>query len=149
MCRELTRALLQRDLDIRWDMPHGNLVPPVPNRANYLHWLNDLLGLSGPAGEAASLSLPVVEVGIGALVRLSLSLSIALLTSLRHRGLVSCAVADQKEVGKCQIRVCMGLRCHVTCQARVTLSCQLKKADIGKLRLIASQKGGDPRVCHP
>ena len=54
-CRELTRALLQRDFQVTWDMPAGNLVPPVPNRANYLHWLNDLLGLSAPPGERDSL----------------------------------------------------------------------------------------------
>ena len=26
----------------------GQLIPPVPNSANYLHWLHDLLGLSAP-----------------------------------------------------------------------------------------------------
>lgn len=34
----------------RW-VPLGQLVPPVTNRANYIHWLQDLLGLSAPKGE--------------------------------------------------------------------------------------------------
>ena len=34
----------------RW-VPLGQLVPPVTNRANYIHWLEDLLALSAPPGE--------------------------------------------------------------------------------------------------
>lgn len=45
-CKALTRALLQHDFGITWDVPDGQLVPPVTNRANYIHWLEDLLVLS-------------------------------------------------------------------------------------------------------
>jgi len=31
-----------------WWVPDGHLVPPVTNRANYIHWLEDLLALSSP-----------------------------------------------------------------------------------------------------
>ena len=70
-CRELTRALLQRDHGIAWDLPPGHLVPPVPNRANYLHWLNDLLGLAAPAGErTAPVSRFGALAGVGFLAQL-------------------------------------------------------------------------------
>ena len=48
--RQLTKALLQHDFGITWDLPLGQLVPPLANRANYLHWLADLLALDAPRG---------------------------------------------------------------------------------------------------
>lgn len=52
-CRELTRVLLRHDFGLEWWVPLGQLVPPVTNRANYIHWLEDLLSLSAPKGEPA------------------------------------------------------------------------------------------------
>lgn len=51
--RELTAAMLQRDLGITWSLPEGQLVPTVANRANYVHWIQDLLQLDSPAGVCA------------------------------------------------------------------------------------------------
>lgn len=48
--KELTAALLKVDFGVTWDLPPGQLVPPVPNRANYIHWVADLLTLSPPPG---------------------------------------------------------------------------------------------------
>jgi hypothetical protein len=50
--KELTAALLKVDFGVTWDLPPGQLVPPVPNRANYIHWVADLLALSSPPGVA-------------------------------------------------------------------------------------------------
>eukprot|EP00884_Botryococcus_braunii_P012832 jgi/Botrbrau1/2154/Bobra.0093s0055.2 len=60
-CRQLTRALLLHDYGIRWWLPEGHLVPPVTNRANYIHWLQDLATLL-PGGQEIS----VLDVGCGA-----------------------------------------------------------------------------------
>jgi len=49
--KELTAALLKVDFGVSWDLPAGQLVPPVPNRANYVHWIADLLQLSSPPGK--------------------------------------------------------------------------------------------------
>lgn len=46
--RALTACLLRDDFGLAWWLPEGQLVPPVTNRANYLHWVNDLLALSAP-----------------------------------------------------------------------------------------------------
>ncbi|KAJ0260555.1 U6 small nuclear RNA [Hirschfeldia incana] len=41
--RELTRVLLLHDHSLNWWIPDGQLCPTVPNRSNYIHWINDLL----------------------------------------------------------------------------------------------------------
>jgi 23S rRNA (adenine1618-N6)-methyltransferase len=46
--RQLTATLLKADFGITWWLPEGQLVPTVTNRANYIHWINDLLALSAP-----------------------------------------------------------------------------------------------------
>ena len=51
-CRELTRVLLKKDFDVEWWVPDGHLVPPLTNRLNYIHWLQDVLALSPPPGTA-------------------------------------------------------------------------------------------------
>ncbi|XP_076901071.1 psilocybin synthase-like [Bidens hawaiensis] len=41
--RELTRVLLLHHHSITWWIPDGQLCPTVPNRSNYIHWIEDLL----------------------------------------------------------------------------------------------------------
>ncbi|KAL2460068.1 methyltransferase [Abeliophyllum distichum] len=41
--RELTRILLLHDHGFDWWIPDGQLCPTVPNRLNYIHWIEDLL----------------------------------------------------------------------------------------------------------
>ncbi|CAN0845984.1 RNA N6-adenosine-methyltransferase mettl16, partial [Linum grandiflorum] len=41
--RELTKVLLLHDHGINWWIPDGQLCPTVPNRSNYIHWIEDLL----------------------------------------------------------------------------------------------------------
>ncbi|XP_043697960.1 U6 small nuclear RNA (adenine-(43)-N(6))-methyltransferase-like [Telopea speciosissima] len=43
--RELTRVLLDHDHSVKWWIPDGQLCPTVPNRSNYIHWIEDLLSL--------------------------------------------------------------------------------------------------------
>lgn len=43
--RELTRVLLHHDHGLNWWIPDGQLCPTVPNRSNYIHWIEDLLSL--------------------------------------------------------------------------------------------------------
>lgn len=46
--REVTYALLKHDFDLELDIPIDQLCPPVPNRANYIYWLRDLLHRNSP-----------------------------------------------------------------------------------------------------
>ena len=57
--RELTCALLHVHFSLRMDLPLDRLIPPVPNRLNYVLWIEDLLGPSLPR--------PVTGIDIGLL----------------------------------------------------------------------------------
>ncbi|MGV8915243.1 MAG: 23S rRNA (adenine(1618)-N(6))-methyltransferase RlmF [Kaistella sp.] len=63
----LNKALLNHYYGIKnWDFPDENLCPPIPGRADYLHYMADLLTQSNfgeiPPGEKVS----VLDIGVGA-----------------------------------------------------------------------------------
>ncbi|QFG53364.1 23S rRNA (adenine(1618)-N(6))-methyltransferase RlmF [Chryseobacterium sp.] len=63
----LNKALLSHYYGIKhWDFPADNLCPPIPGRADYLHYMADLLGQSNfgsiPEGE----KITVLDIGVGA-----------------------------------------------------------------------------------
>lgn len=63
----LNRALLAHFYKIKfWDIPEGFLCPPIPGRADYLHYVADLLAISNngkiPLGDA----IRVLDIGVGA-----------------------------------------------------------------------------------
>jgi 23S rRNA (adenine1618-N6)-methyltransferase len=65
---ELNRALLHEHYGIlHWNVPRGHLCPPVANRANYVHWIEDLLLLSRPDGcDTRGPGVVGLDVGVGA-----------------------------------------------------------------------------------
>ncbi|HAH05927.1 MAG TPA: 23S rRNA (adenine(1618)-N(6))-methyltransferase, partial [Elusimicrobia bacterium] len=59
--KTLNQALLKTYYGVdHWDLPPGCLCPPVPSRADYIHYAADLLG--SPRGEGVR----VLDVGVGA-----------------------------------------------------------------------------------
>jgi len=63
--RALNCALLKLDYGIEgWDIPAQYLCPPIPGRADYLHYLADLLADGG--GVPCGPSVRVLDVGVGA-----------------------------------------------------------------------------------
>ena len=65
--RLLNKALLMVNYDIKtWDIPEGYLCPPIPGRADYVHYAADLLSQKNygtiPIGER----ILCLDVGIGA-----------------------------------------------------------------------------------
>ncbi|HYN54211.1 MAG TPA: 23S rRNA (adenine(1618)-N(6))-methyltransferase RlmF, partial [Methylotenera sp.] len=65
--KALNQALLKQFYDIaNWDIPAQYLCPPIPGRADYLHYIADLLGSANggviPHGE----SVRLLDIGVGA-----------------------------------------------------------------------------------
>ena len=71
-CHALTQTLLLHDFKLKWEIPQGFLCPPVPNRANYLHWIEDLLAgplecaTSHPHDVRVPQNMTGLDIGVGA-----------------------------------------------------------------------------------
>ncbi|KAI8974587.1 S-adenosyl-L-methionine dependent methyltransferase [Trametes punicea] len=65
--RLLTEAILLRDFALKVELPAGRLCPPVPNRLNYILWLEDVLDTTSLALALDSgRSVRGLDVGTGA-----------------------------------------------------------------------------------
>ncbi len=65
--KTLNAALLKHFYGIsHWDIPEGYLCPPVPGRADYIHYLADLLAESNGAEVPTGRGIKVLDVGVGA-----------------------------------------------------------------------------------
>lgn len=65
--RELTRVLLHHDHGLNWWIPDGQLCPTVPNRSNYIHWIEDLLSSDTiPNSRATADTVKGFDIGTGA-----------------------------------------------------------------------------------
>ena len=65
--RALNRALLKQHYGINgWDLPAQYLCPPIPGRADYLHYLADLLARSNGGNIPYGDAIRVLDIGVGA-----------------------------------------------------------------------------------
>ncbi|KAL6629265.1 hypothetical protein ACP70R_029030 [Stipagrostis hirtigluma subsp. patula] len=64
--RELTRVLLLHDHGVNWWIPDGQLCPTVPNRSNYIHWIEDLLSSNLIPPISSSGNVKGFDIGTGA-----------------------------------------------------------------------------------
>ena len=63
----LNKALLNHYYGIKnWDFPDENLVPPIPGRADYLHYVADLLGQSNFGIIPKADKIMGLDIGVGA-----------------------------------------------------------------------------------
>ncbi|GGF00251.1 23S rRNA (adenine(1618)-N(6))-methyltransferase RlmF [Hymenobacter cavernae] len=63
----LNKALLKQFYGIQlWDIPAGYLAPPIPGRADYVHYLADLLGSVNDGVVVTGKRIRVLDVGVGA-----------------------------------------------------------------------------------
>jgi 23S rRNA (adenine1618-N6)-methyltransferase len=65
--KALNRALLKYFYNIsQWDIPQDFLCPPIPGRADYMHYVADLLGSSAKGKIPKGNKLNVLDIGVGA-----------------------------------------------------------------------------------
>jgi 23S rRNA (adenine1618-N6)-methyltransferase len=65
--KELNRALLKHFYKIpEWNIPDGYLCPPIPGRADYLHYLADLISQSNSGRLPNGEKIKVLDIGVGA-----------------------------------------------------------------------------------
>lgn len=63
----LNKSLLSHFYGIAlWDIPPGYLCPPIPGRADYIHYLADLLGDGNEAGVPHGKHIKILDIGVGA-----------------------------------------------------------------------------------
>lgn len=65
--KALNKALLKTYYDIDyWELPADNLCPPIPGRADYIHYLADLLGSTQDRIIPRGKDVKILDVGVGA-----------------------------------------------------------------------------------
>lgn len=65
--KELNRALLKHFYNINsWDIPEGYLCPPIPGRADYIHYLADLLAEGNNGVIPNGNNVKILDIGTGA-----------------------------------------------------------------------------------
>ncbi|MBS0627441.1 MAG: 23S rRNA (adenine(1618)-N(6))-methyltransferase RlmF [Verrucomicrobia bacterium] len=64
--KALNKALLKNFYDVVWDIPEGYLCPPIPGRADYIHYIGDLLAVSNQGVVPTGPSICVLDIGTGA-----------------------------------------------------------------------------------
>ncbi len=65
--KALNQALLKQFYGVaHWDIPEGYLCPPIPGRADYLHYLADLLAASNGGVIPRGKNVSVLDIGVGA-----------------------------------------------------------------------------------
>ncbi len=63
----LNRALLKHFYGINnWDIPHSYLCPPIPSRADYIHYMADLLASTNNGTIPIGSNIKVLDIGTGA-----------------------------------------------------------------------------------
>ncbi|MEM8527680.1 MAG: 23S rRNA (adenine(1618)-N(6))-methyltransferase RlmF [Bacteroidota bacterium] len=63
----LNQALLKQDYGIEyWNFPDRNLCPPIPGRADYLHYIADLLGTQNSGKIPKGEQIKCLDIGVGA-----------------------------------------------------------------------------------
>ena len=69
--KELNRSLLMHDYRLKsWDVPNGYLIPPIPGRADYIHYAADLMSGNYPKKTTDPIptgtQIRCLDIGVGA-----------------------------------------------------------------------------------
>ncbi len=88
----LNKALLKHFYGIQyWDIPQDYLCPPIPGRADYIHYLADLLSANNKGRFQQDTPVQVLDIGVGrtvfiqSLVIGAMAGNLSAQTSILHR----------------------------------------------------------------
>jgi 23S rRNA (adenine1618-N6)-methyltransferase len=95
--KALNGAILKADYDIdNWNIPSGFLCPPIPGRADYIHYLSDLLTTSNKGKKVNSKHVQGLDIGTGA------SCIYPLLGQREYQWQFIASDIDPKSIASCQ-----------------------------------------------
>jgi 23S rRNA (adenine1618-N6)-methyltransferase len=64
--KTLNKAILKLFYNITWDIPEHFLCPPIPGRADYIHYIADLLAATNSGLIPEGKKISIIDVGVGA-----------------------------------------------------------------------------------
>ena len=64
--KTLNKAILKLSYNITWDIPKHFLCPPIPGRADYIHYMADLLAVTNRGFIPKGKKISVIDIGVGA-----------------------------------------------------------------------------------
>ena len=64
--KTLNKAILKLFYNITWDIPEPFLCPPIPGRADYIHYIADLLAVFNRGLIPEGKKISVIDIGVGA-----------------------------------------------------------------------------------
>lgn len=64
--KALNTGILKAYYNIKWEIPNNNLCPPIPGRADYLHYIADLINLSNDKTIPIGKHVIGLDIGVGA-----------------------------------------------------------------------------------
>lgn len=64
--KTLNKSILKHFYNITWDIPEHFLCPPIPGRADYIHYIADLLAVSNRGVIPEGKKISIIDIGVGA-----------------------------------------------------------------------------------
>jgi 23S rRNA (adenine1618-N6)-methyltransferase len=64
--KTLNKAILKHFYNITWDIPEHFLCPPIPGRADYIHYIADLLAVTNKGVMPKGKEISIIDIGVGA-----------------------------------------------------------------------------------
>lgn len=64
--KTLNKAILKVFYNISWDLPESFLCPPIPGRADYIHYIADLLADANKGTIPKGKTVSILDIGVGA-----------------------------------------------------------------------------------
>jgi len=64
--KTLNKAILKFFYNVTWDIPEPFLCPPIPSRADHIHYIADLLSISKGGAIPRGQEISILDIGVGA-----------------------------------------------------------------------------------